>query len=453
MSDKFFVGLDITGFEDNGKRKPISRVTLLLDDNNAVTAGDDTGTEISSSCPHATQEMADSLLASLKGYQYQAYSADAANIDPAAELGDGVTVSGVYSVLSRMDDDGIGYADLSAPGEAEQEDEYPTGGYITQAFNRKISKTQSYITKTAEEIRLEVKNEVEGLSSSFTVQLDSITSQITGLNGEVSTLTQTASSLKSEISNANGAISRLSQSIDSITLSVNNKSSSSTISLSVDGVTIASETVRFTGGVIFEDDLTDGRTIISGDNIQTGNIDLDMVTLSNGYGSFSAANGSTGVTGTRGARMTGSSDDIYIIVTNSACRMTADGNDFYVSVNTIHADTAIDVGSDERIKKDVEYDVSDRYMDFYRLLRPARYKMTNGTSNRYHTGFIAQDIKAALDESGLTAQDLAALVQADYDPLAVENAGLYSVRYEEIIALNTAMIQNLLLRVQKLESQ
>lgn len=452
MSDKFFVGLDLTGFEDNGKRKPISRVTLLLDDNNAVTAGDDTGAEVSANCPHATQAMVDSLLASVKGYQYQAYSADEANIDPAAELGDGVTLSGVYSVISRMDDDGTGYAGLSAPGEAEQEEDYPTDGYITQAFNRKIAQTKSYITKTAENIRLEVKNEVEGLSSSINVTLEGITSQVSGLNGEVSTLKQTATSLKSEISDATGAISALEQSIESITLSVSNGSTSSTISLSVDGVTVSSKTIRFTGDIVFASDLTDGVTEISGDNIMTGNIDLSSVTLSNNYGSFSAANGSTGVLGTKGAMMTGSNDGYYIIVTNAACRMTALGTNFYVSPTTIHSDLTIDVGSDQRIKKDVEYDVVGRYQSFFQKLKPARYKMVNGTSDRYHTGFIAQDIKAALDESGLTAQDLAALVQRDYDPLSSENDGLYSVRYEEMIALNTAMIQNLLMRVQALES-
>ena len=54
MSDKFFVGLDLTGVEDNGRQRPISRVTLLLDDENSVTAGDDTGAELLADCPHAT---------------------------------------------------------------------------------------------------------------------------------------------------------------------------------------------------------------------------------------------------------------------------------------------------------------------------------------------------------------------------------------------------------------
>lgn len=186
MSDKYYIGGDITSFSDNGKYKPISRVTLLVDDENSLTAGDDTGMEIVASCPHATQAMVNALLRTMKGYQYQAYEAGAANIDPAAELGDGVTVGGIYSPLSKLSDDGRGYAGIASPGEAEMEDEYPSDGYITQEFNRKIAETRSTITKTSEEIMLKV----EGLDGKYTevkTTLDGLTvtdaSGTTKING------------------------------------------------------------------------------------------------------------------------------------------------------------------------------------------------------------------------------------------------------------------------------
>ncbi len=186
MSDKYYVGGDIISFADNGKYKPISRVTLLVDDENSLTAGDDTGMEVIASCPHATQPMVNALLQTMKGYQYQAYEAGAANIDPAAELGDGVTVGGIYSPLSKLSDDGRGYAGISSPGEAEMEDEYPAEGYITQEFNRKIAETRSTITKTSEAIMLKV----EGLDGKYTevkTTLDGLTvtdaSGTTKING------------------------------------------------------------------------------------------------------------------------------------------------------------------------------------------------------------------------------------------------------------------------------
>ena len=186
MSDKYYVGGDITSFADNGKYKPISRVTLLVDDENSLTAGDDTGMEIVASCPHATQPMVNALLQTMKGYQYQAYEAGAANIDPAAELGDGVTVAGVYSPLSKISDDGRGYAGISSPGEAEMEDEYPSEGYITQELNRKIAETRSTITKTSKEIMLKVEG-IDGKYTEVKTTLDGLTvtdaSGTTKING------------------------------------------------------------------------------------------------------------------------------------------------------------------------------------------------------------------------------------------------------------------------------
>ena len=178
MSDKYYVGGDITSFSDNGRYKPISRVTLLVDDENSLTAGDDTGMEVIASCPHATQPMVNALLQTMKGYRYQAYEASAANIDPAAELGDGVTVGGIYSPLSKLSDDGRGYAGISSPGEAEMEDEYPSEGYITQEFNRKIAETRSTITKTSEEINLKVEG-IDGRVSDINQTVDGIRLSVT----------------------------------------------------------------------------------------------------------------------------------------------------------------------------------------------------------------------------------------------------------------------------------
>lgn len=257
MSDKLFVGLGVTSVEDNGTLPPISRVTLMVDDNNAITAGDDTGREIVADCPFATQEMVNAILSRLKGYQYHAYTASDAGIDPAVELGDAVTVGGIYSVVSRIEDDGTGYPSIAAPGEAELEDEYPSVGPVTQTFNRQISETRSLISKTSEEILLQVENELEGLSSSFSVQLQQIQSQVTGLNGQVSSITQK---------------------VDNITLSVSNGSTSSSISLSVGGVTVSSQTIQMNGLVTFTG-LANGTTTIDGACIKTGTIDADRLNL------------------------------------------------------------------------------------------------------------------------------------------------------------------------------
>jgi len=186
LSDKFFVGLDLTGAEDNGIQRPISRVTLLLDNENSITAGDDTGVELLADCPHATQAMAEAILAQVRGYRYQMFSAADAALDPAAELGDGVTADGMYSIISRLSDDGSGYSGIAAPGESELEDEYPASGPMTQAFTRKIAQTNSRITKTAKEIRLEVADTKQDLSQTLRVAADGVT--ITNAKGDALTI-------------------------------------------------------------------------------------------------------------------------------------------------------------------------------------------------------------------------------------------------------------------------
>lgn len=248
MSDKHYVGLDVTDFEDTGKLQPISRVTLFLDDENYYTAGDDTGKEITASCPSATQAMADALLAKLSGYQHQTFTADAANIDPAAELGDAVTVGGVYAPLGQIRDDGMGYSDIGAADEPEVEDEYPYISPIQQEINRKSTEIYSTISKTSEEIRLEI-NGLENKQASLSLSLDGLTTRVQDAEGNISTLQQTSTSLKSEISgkiNSTQAQSLIDQSIDKISLSVSSANGSTTLTLKDDSTTLSTQTLNLT---------------------------------------------------------------------------------------------------------------------------------------------------------------------------------------------------------------
>lgn len=302
MYDKHYVGLDLTGFQDNGIQRPVSRVTLRLDNDNVLTAGDDTGMEIISDCPHATQEMVNALLAQLKGTQYQMFGADDARLDPAAELGDGITAGGIYSVISRLSDDGSGFPGVTAPGEAELEDEYPAGGPMTQEFNRKIARTNSRITKTAEQIRLEVENEVKGLNAAITIELNKITQEVNDVNAGLSSkIEQTASSLTTQISNTeaglkneikvtadgltekisatDGRVTTLSTTVDGINVDVNGEDGKfSKLSQNVNGVSIRVgnaegkiTTVETTiNGLTVTD--SKGTTFISGSKIETGSI-------------------------------------------------------------------------------------------------------------------------------------------------------------------------------------
>ena len=257
MSDKVFLGTRMAQLDTSPSLAPVSKVILAVDSENAYIAGNDTGRTVEVTCPYGTQEMANNILAALSAYTYTPAMAQDAILDPAAEIGDGLTMGGVYTVLaqSTLTFDGLMTSDAGAPGQAEQESEYKYQSPVIADINWQLAETRSLISKTSEEILLKVENELEGLSSSFSVQLGQIQSQVTGLDGQMSSITQK---------------------VDNITLSVSNGSTSSSISLSVGGVTVSSQTIQMNGLVTFTG-LANGTTTIDGACIKTGTIEASRI--------------------------------------------------------------------------------------------------------------------------------------------------------------------------------
>ena len=285
MSDKFYIGNDITGFEDNGITKPISRVTLMVDSENSYTAGDDTGMELTATCIHATQAMVDALLASFKGKTYQMYSADDANLDPAAELGDGVTVAGVYSPLSRVSDDGSGYPGINSPGEEELEDEYPAAGPMTQEFNRQLAGTRSLISKTSEEILLKVEG-IDGKYTELKTTVDGVTvtdeTGTTKIKGSsIETESIAAGSISADKLVLTGSITWADLTTDlSTTISDANSNASSALSTANGAYTAANGAQ--TNLALLANGQYQGGTFISGTSIYSPELVGDEIKLANG---------------------------------------------------------------------------------------------------------------------------------------------------------------------------
>ena len=106
----------------------------------------------------------------------------------------------------------------------------------------------------------------------------------------------------------------------------------------------------------------------------------------------------------------------------------------------VNASTAIT--SDENLKNSIT-SLPNGYLNLFDALRPVIYKYNDGTSNRYHTGFIAQEVGSAIQSAGLTTSDFAGYV--------VDDDGTQYLRYEEFIALAVAKIQSLEQRIAALE--
>lgn len=490
--DSVFLGANAASFERKGESQAISKITLVVDEENFYSAGDDTGYELTADCPWATQAMADALLTAMRGKTITAYAAGSALLDISAELGDGITVNGVYSEIGKMDItcDLMDTADVSSDVAGDVEQEYATVGSLTQTVNR-VRKSvteliveagqitahitdvqnelESQITLTAESLTSQITDTKNGLESQIQQTTTSLTSTITDTKNDLeSQIQQTSSSLTSQIRDAEDNISSIEQKVDNITLSVDNGEDRSSISLSVDGIEVDSVTVRFTGGVVFESDLAEGNTSIDGACIDTGEIDVDYINLYGEMGVRESRRGSVGgyIGYCEGHSDTGIGvmedyDSGQCICTNGGAKLAYGADDFYIGVSrsNVFASETINIDSDRRVKDDIRYDLDD-YEAFFRALKPCSYKLKRGTSGRRHTGFIAQELEQALLDSGKTSADLAAYCydpdarryeSTDMDPKTAPT-GCYKIRYSELIALNTAMIQKLMAEVDALKT-
>ena len=490
--DSVFLGANAASFERKGESQAISKITLVVDEENFYSAGDDTGYELTADCPWATQAMADALLTAMRGKTITAYAAGSALLDISAELGDGITVNGVYSEIGKMDItcDLMDTADVSSDVAGDVEQEYATVGSLTQTVNR-VRKSvteliveagqitahitdvqkelESQITLTAESLTSQITDTKNGLESQIQQTTTSLTSTITDTKNDLeSQIQQTSSSLTSQIRDAEDNISSIEQKVDNITLSVDNGEDRSSISLSVDGVEVDSVTVRFTGGVVFASDLAEGNTSINGACIDTGEIDVDYINLYGEMGVRESRRGSVGgyIGYCEGHSDTGIGvmedyDSGQCICTNGGAKLAYGADDFYIGVSrsNVFASETINIDSDRRVKDDIRYDLDD-YEAFFRALKPCSYKLKRGTSGRRHTGFIAQELEQALLDSGKTSADLAAYCydpdarryeSTDMDPKTAPT-GCYKIRYSELIALNTAMIQKLMAEVDALKT-
>lgn len=131
------------------------------DDGNAVIyeAGNTDGRTLEIHNPFGTQEMANKILADIQGYQYQPLSADNALLDPAAEMGDGVTVNGVYSgIFVRATQFGrLMASDVSAPTDEEIEHEFAIESASDRQYTRFVQQTKAMLKITNMAIEAEVE--------------------------------------------------------------------------------------------------------------------------------------------------------------------------------------------------------------------------------------------------------------------------------------------------------
>lgn len=117
-----------------------SKVIIHVSDETSYEVGNDTGRTLEITNPFGTQEMAENILASLSGYQYQPSDLTGALLDPAAEIGDAVNARGTYfGIYTRERSFGrLMKADISAPCDEEINHEYQFESPERREFKRSI---------------------------------------------------------------------------------------------------------------------------------------------------------------------------------------------------------------------------------------------------------------------------------------------------------------------------
>ena len=174
-----------------------------------------------------------------------------------------------------------------------------------------------------------------------------------------------------------------------------------------------------------------------------GGIDLKSSSTIRMYGG-----GTSSFIGVLGDRLKASANDTYYL---------GDSSNKWKSVYAVNGTIQT---SDKNLKTDIQ-EIDQKYIDLFDRLTPVSFRFTDG--DRVHIGFISQDVKAAMDDVGISDTEFAAFcrdVKIEYDEktgketAVVDDSGnpvfVYSLRYSEFISLNSKMIQ---LNRQKIANQ
>lgn len=506
MSDSIFLGsragsLDIGDIPSN-----ISRVNLSVDSETYYTAGNDTGRTLEVTCAWASQAMANSILAAVQNVEYQPYTAGEALMDPAAEIGDGVVVGGIYSVVANenMSFSRLYNSEISAPDLDEVDDEYPYESLERRQYDRELARTRSMISKSASEILLQVEGiaeDLEGQISSISVKLDSITLSVS--NGSTSSTIElkagettissetiqmdglvTFTGLSSGTTTINGACIKTGQ-IDADRLNLTGAITFSDLSSSVQGdINDAQSTANSAYSLANAANNTAnnaenkveawsyrGTTYIDGSKIQTGTVEASILRggtvellASNGrsVGDITITSTETGIglefTTNRGGIRTTSAGNWWVDASGGSFGLSGSRFSFTMDIMP-NANNGASLGTSgfrwndiwatnsniQSSDRNIKKDIQyglEEYDALFDAIKPVTFRYIDGTSGRTHMGVIAQDLEESLNELGISTQDCAAFVKAESDNPDIPGYD-YAVRYGEFIPLLIYQVQKI----------
>lgn len=408
MSDAVYVGNNVAELAKNYTFSAISRVTIQIDNDTTVTAGNDTGRELVISCPWGTQTMANNILNSVKNYKYQPFEATQALLDPAAEVGDAITIGGIYSVIvdTNINYDGTCMTTITAPEDEEVDSEYP---YLPK-IERQVSSAQN-AANNAQNTANNAQNTANNAQNTADSALDAAQGAADDAEAAQRVITgwqYPGSSVKIDGANLKAGTVQASKLLGGV-VGLLNANETQVGTMSITGSSSSNVAIELSSiGAL--------RLVASSGNIY----------MSNGSGRSFQLGTNVSVGGT----FIPNANDRYTLG-SSGFKWT----DVYATNGTIQT-------SDRNAKTDINYDMS-AYNAFYDRLAPATSKFIDG--HRKHMCFIAQDVEQALNDSNISTEDFAGLIKTPDDT--------YALRYTEFVALNTYQIQQLKKEVAELKAE
>lgn len=191
MSSATYIGRKMRRFDSSPQFDGFSKVVIIVSDTVEYSAGSDLGRTMRLTCPWGTPQMAQDILDSVRGYQYQPYTAEDAIIDPSAELGDGVTANNIYGGIftQKIKYGSLLTATVSAPEDEEINHEYPYKSKPNKVITREAKMLRAELKIESDRITAEVtdrQNDVAALTAQLQIQAGLIEAKVSKAGGDAS---------------------------------------------------------------------------------------------------------------------------------------------------------------------------------------------------------------------------------------------------------------------------
>lgn len=192
MSSSVNILRNMVSFDKAEQFDGFSKVVIIVSDEIEYSAGTETGRTLTLNCPWGTQEIANNILQSIKGFQYQPMTAENALVDPSVEIGDGISANGVYSGVYSLETKFNSNlpTTVSAPADEEIYEEHTYVPKSEREVTRKFRDFQSQFRIQDGKISAEVeerKSDTKTIRATLEVQAGQITAKVNKNDGSSST--------------------------------------------------------------------------------------------------------------------------------------------------------------------------------------------------------------------------------------------------------------------------